>query len=52
MAVESAPITGIATIAVMIALSLLSGLLALFIVLPVLGHATWHLYRRAVEAPR
>ena len=37
-----------ATIAVMIALSLLSGLLGLFIVL---GHATWHLYRRAVEAP-
>jgi uncharacterized membrane protein len=37
-----------ATIAAMIALSLLSGLLGLFLVLPVLGHATWHLYRRAV----
>jgi uncharacterized membrane protein len=26
-------------------------LLGLAVVLPVLGHATWHLYRRAVEAP-
>lgn len=37
-----------ATIAAMIAVSLLSGLVGLFLVLPVLGHATWHLYRRAV----
>lgn len=37
-----------AAIAAMIALSLLSGLVGLFLVLPVLGHATWHLYRRAV----
>ncbi len=29
--------------------SLLSVFLGLFIVLPVIGHATWHLYRRAVE---
>ncbi len=39
-----------AIIAGLIALSLLSGLIALFVVLPVLGHATWHLYRRAVVA--
>ena len=37
-----------ATIAGLIALSLLSGLVALIVVLPVLGHASWHLYRRAV----
>jgi uncharacterized membrane protein len=30
-------------------ISLLSGFLGLIFVLPVLGHATWHLYRRAVE---
>jgi uncharacterized membrane protein len=24
------------------------GFLGLFVVLPVLGHATWHLYRRAL----
>ncbi|WP_020591630.1 DUF2189 domain-containing protein [Kiloniella laminariae] len=36
------------TIAALIAVSLVTGLLALFIVLPLLGHATWHLYRRAV----
>ena len=39
-----------ATIAVLIGLSLLSGLVALLVVLPVLGHASWHLYRRAVAA--
>lgn len=37
-----------ATIAVLIGLSLLSGLVALLVILPVLGHASWHLYRRAV----
>jgi uncharacterized membrane protein len=37
-----------ATIATLIAISLLSGLIGLFVVLPVLGHATWHLYRRGV----
>ncbi len=36
------------TIATLIVLSLLTGLLGLLIVLPVLGHASWHLYRRAV----
>jgi uncharacterized membrane protein len=40
-----------ATIAALIALSLLSGLVALFVVLPVLGHASWHLYRRAIAPP-
>lgn len=38
-----------ATIAVLIGLSLLSGLVGLIPVLPVLGHASWHLYRRAIE---
>ena len=36
------------TIAVLTAISLLSGFVGLLIVLPLLGHATWHLYRRAV----
>ena len=36
------------TIAVLIGISLLSGLLGLLVILPVLGHASWHLYRRAV----
>lgn len=30
-------------------LGMLPGFLGLFLVLPVLGHATWHLYRRALE---
>lgn len=37
-----------ATIAVLIALSLLSGLVALPVVLPILGYASWRLYRRAI----
>jgi uncharacterized membrane protein len=37
-----------ATIAVLVGLSLLSGLVGLLVVLPVLGHASWHLYRKAV----
>ncbi len=37
-----------ALIGVLMGLSMLSGLLGLLIVLPVIGHATWHLYRRAV----
>ncbi|MDP6345157.1 MAG: DUF2189 domain-containing protein [Alphaproteobacteria bacterium] len=41
-----------AIIAALIGLSLLSGLLALFAVLPLLGHASWHLYRRAVGPAR
>ena len=37
-----------AIIAALIALSLLSGLIGLLVVLPVLGHASWHLYKAAV----
>ncbi|MDA1097691.1 MAG: DUF2189 domain-containing protein [Proteobacteria bacterium] len=37
-------------IAVLIGLSLLSGLVGLFVILPILGHASWHLYRRAIPA--
>jgi uncharacterized membrane protein len=37
------------TIAVLIAACLLTGLLGLFVMLPVLGHASWHLYRRAID---
>lgn len=40
-----------ALIAALIGLSLLSGLLGLLVVLPVLGHASWHLYRRAIPVP-
>lgn len=35
-------------IAVLLFVGMLPGFLGLFIVLPVLGHASWHLYRRAV----
>ncbi len=38
-----------ATIAGLTVLALLPGLLGLFVVLPVLGHATWHIYRRALD---
>ncbi len=37
-------------IAAVIFVSLLSGLIGLVVSLPVLGHATWHLYRRGVSA--
>ena len=37
-----------AFIAVLLFLGMLPGFLGLFAVLPVLGHASWHLYRRAV----
>jgi uncharacterized membrane protein len=36
-------------IAVLVFLAMLPGFLGLLIVLPVLGHATWHLYRRALD---
>ncbi|WP_085905475.1 DUF2189 domain-containing protein [Kiloniella majae] len=36
------------TIAVLTVASILAGLLGLFVTLPLLGHATWHLYKRAV----
>jgi uncharacterized membrane protein len=38
-----------AFIAVLLFLGMLPGFLGLFVVLPVLGHASWHLYRRAVD---
>lgn len=38
------------TIAGMIGFSLLTGLVGLLVVLPILGHASWHLYRRAIAA--
>lgn len=37
-----------ATIGALMALSIASGFLGLFVVLPVLGHASWALYRRAI----
>ncbi len=37
-----------ALIACLLFLAMLPGFLGLFVVLPVLGHATWHLYRRAL----
>jgi len=41
---------GLLVVAAMIAASL-PAFLGLLVVLPVLGHTTWHLYRRAVPAP-
>jgi len=38
-----------AIIGVLFAISILSLFLALIVVLPVLGHTTWHLYKRAVS---
>lgn len=40
-----------AMVAVVIGVSIACGLLALVVTLPWLGHATWHLYRRALEQP-
>lgn len=40
-----------ALIALLVAVSLLTVFVGLIFVLPVLGHATWHLYRRAVPSP-
>ena len=53
-AVVTNPKTMIAWAAIVTALTLLAivaGFLGLFVVLPVLGHTTWHLYRRVVEPP-
>lgn len=36
------------TIALLIAICLLSALVGLLVILPILGHASWHLYRRAI----
>jgi uncharacterized membrane protein len=38
-----------AIVAALLFLAMLPAFFGLFLVLPVLGHATWHLYRRAVE---
>lgn len=38
-------------VAVLLLLAMLPAFLGLLVVLPVLGHATWHLYRRAVPSP-
>jgi uncharacterized membrane protein len=38
-------------IAVTLLVSLLPAFLGLLVTLPVLGHATWHLYRRTIVAP-
>lgn len=38
-------------ISVMLFVAMIPAFLGLFIVLPVLGHATWHLYRRALVHP-
>lgn len=35
-------------IGILIGLSLLTGMIGLFFTLPILGHATWHLYTRAI----
>jgi uncharacterized membrane protein len=39
------------TIAGLLLLGMLPLFLGLLVVLPVLGHATWHLYRRALYQP-
>lgn len=39
-------------VALSLALAMAFFFVGLIVVLPVLGHATWHLYRRAVEFPR
>lgn len=43
--------TWCATIAMLVGLSILSAFVGLIVVLPIVGHATWHLYRRAVAPP-
>jgi uncharacterized membrane protein len=37
-----------AFIAVLLFVGMVPGFLGLFVVLPLLGHASWHLYRRAI----
>ena len=41
-----------ATITVLVTLALLPWFLGLLVVGPVLGHATWHAYRSAVDPQR
>jgi uncharacterized membrane protein len=40
-----------ALIAALLFFGMATGFLGLFVVLPILGHATWHLYRRAITWP-
>jgi uncharacterized membrane protein len=40
-----------ALIGVLVFAAMVPGFLGLFVVLPVLGHASWHLYRRAITWP-
>lgn len=52
--VRSNPLTMLiwaAVIAITLFAAMLPAFLGLLVVLPVLGHATWHLYRRAVSDP-
>jgi uncharacterized membrane protein len=35
-------------IGLMLTISMVAGFLGLFVALPVLGHASWHLYRKLV----
>ena len=44
-------VVALVTIAVLTAISILSGFIGLLVTLPILGHATWHLYRRAILHP-
>jgi uncharacterized membrane protein len=36
-------------ISALMVLAMIPAFLGLFVVLPVLGHATWHLYRRVMQ---
>lgn len=38
-----------ATVAALLCVAMLPGFVGLFLVLPILGHATWHLYRRTIS---
>ena len=40
-----------AFISALLFLAMLPGFIGLFIVLPLFGHASWHLYRRAIAWP-
>ena len=48
--VLSLPRPTTSSFALMLAFGLLSGLLGLTVVLPLIGHASWHVYRKLIEA--
>ncbi|CAN5659926.1 DUF2189 domain-containing protein [soil metagenome] len=53
-AVQANPVPMLAwglIVAALVFLAMLPALVGLAVVLPVLGHATWHVYRKVVEAP-